>query len=234
MSYQFGGPQRPYPSAGGQQPYATPAVGGSTLSAVLGLLGVSALFTAGGAVVSTYLGGAGYLIGLIGMFACMFALQIFRERTPLNLILMFAFATLIGFMVGGVLESYLAAGLGKLVLSAAAATGAVSVTAGFIGYTTKRNLARLGSVLFFALIALIIAIVIGFFVHLTVLELAISAAGAVIFTLFLAVDLNRVARTKAPTQGTVIMLAVSVYLDVLNLFFFLLSLLGMTSGSSRS
>ena len=59
----------------------------------------------------------------------------------------------------------------------------------------------------------------------------ISAAGAAIFTLFLAVDLNRVARTEAPSQGTVIMLAVSVYLDILNLFLFLLSLLGMTSGA---
>ena len=62
MSYQFGGPQGPqgpYPPAGGPQPYATPAIGGSTLSAVFGLLGLSALFTAGGALVSTYLGGAG-------------------------------------------------------------------------------------------------------------------------------------------------------------------------------
>jgi modulator of FtsH protease len=234
MSYQFGGPQGPqgpYPPAGGPQPYATPAIGGSTLSAVFGLLGLSALFTAGGALVSTYLGGAGYLIGLIGMFVTLIALQFLRERTPINLILMFAFATLVGFMLGAILEAYIAAGLGNLVLSAAAATGAVSVVAGFVGYTTKRNLTRLGGALFLALLALLIAIVIGFFVHLAALQLVISAAGAAIFTLFLAVDLNRVARTEAPSQGTVIMLAVSVYLDILNLFLFLLSLLGMTSGA---
>ena len=166
MSYQFGGPQGPqgpYPPAGGPQP-VTPAIGGSTLSAVFGLLGSSALFTAGGALVSTYLGGAGYLIGLIGMFVTLIALQFLRERTPINLILMFAFATLVGFMLGAILEAYIAAGLGNLVLSAAAATGAAkSVVAGFVGYTTKRNLTRLGGALFLALLALLIAIVIGFF-----------------------------------------------------------------------
>lgn len=232
MSYQFGGPQRPYPS-GNPRPYAQPAIGGSTLSAVFGLLGLSALFTAGGAIVSVLVGGGVYWIGLIGMFITLMALQFLRERTPINLILMFAFATLVGFMIGAILETYIAAGLGRLVLSAAGATGAVSVIAGFVGYTTKRNLTRLGGALFLALIALLVAMVIGFFVHLAVLQLVISAAGAAIFTLFLAVDLNRVARTEAPSQGTVIMLAVSVYLDILNLFLFLLSLLGMTSGNRR-
>lgn len=233
MSYQFGGPQRPYPPVGGQQPYARPAIGGSTLSAVFGLLGLSALFTAGGALVSILVGGGVYWIGLIGMFVTLIALQFLRERTPINLILTFAFATLVGFMLGAILEAYIAAGLGNLVLSAAAATGAVATVAGFVGYTTKRNLTRLGPALFIALIALLVAIVIGFFVHLALLQMVISAAGAVIFTLFLVVDLNRIARTEAPSQGTVIMLAVAVYLDILNLFLFLLSLLGMTSGSRR-
>lgn len=233
MSYQFGGPQRPYPGFGGPQPYSRPAIGGSTLSAVFGLLGLSALFTAGGALVSIVVGGGVYWIGLIGMFVTLIALQFLRERSPINLILTFAFATLVGFMLGAILEAYIAAGLGNLVLSAAAATGAVSTIAGFVGYTTKRNLTRLGPALFIALLALIVAMVIGFFVHLALLQMLISAAGAVIFTLFLVVDLNRVARTEAPSQGTVIMLAVSVYLDILNLFLFLLSLLGMTSGSRR-
>jgi len=194
---------------------------------------LSALFTAGGAVISIATGGGLYWIGLIGMFVTLIALQFLRERTPVNLILTFAFATLVGFMVGAILEAYLAAGLGNLVLAAAGATGAVSTIAGFVGYTTKRNLTRLGPALFIALLALIVAIVIGFFVHLAALQMLISAAGAVIFTLFLIVDLNRVARTEAASQGTVIMLAVSVYLDILNLFLFLLSLLGMTSGSRR-
>lgn len=233
MSYQFGGPQRPYPPFGRQQPYVRPAIGGSTLSAVFGLLGLSALFTAGGALVSILIGGGVYWIGLIGMFVTLIALQFLRERSPINLILTFAFATLVGFMLGAILEAYIAAGLGNLVLSAAAATGAVSTAAGFVGYTTKRNLTRLGPALFIALLALIVAMVIGFFVHLALMQMLISAAGAVIFTLFLAVDLNRVARTEAPSQGTVIMLAVSVYLDILNLFLFILSLLGMTSGSRR-
>lgn len=234
MSFQFGGPQGPYQRFGTpQQPYARPAIGGSTLSAVFGLLGLSALFTAGGAVVSIATGGGLYWVGLIGMFITIIALQFLRERAPVNLILMFAFATLVGFMVGAILEAYIAAGLGNLVLAAAGATGAVSTVAGFVGYTTKRNLTRLGPALFIALLALLAAIVIGFFVHLALLQMVIAAGGAVLFTLFLVVDLNRIARTEVPSQGTVILLAVSVYLDILNLFLFILSLLGMTSGSRR-
>ncbi|MFZ0217892.1 MAG: Bax inhibitor-1 family protein, partial [Candidatus Dormiibacterota bacterium] len=178
MSYRYAPPTPDYPGSGAGR------VTSSTLSAVLSLLGLGALFTAGGAAISSYLGGAGFFIGLIGGFACLMVLQFVRERAPWNLILLFAFTTLEGFVIGSVLEAYLAAGLGMLVLAAAAATGSVTIVAGMIGYYTKRNLARFGPILFIGLIALIVASVIGLFVHLTVLQIAISAGGALLFTGF--------------------------------------------------
>jgi FtsH-binding integral membrane protein len=227
MSYRFAPPTPDY--SGGR----VGRVSGSTLSAVMSLLGIGALFTAGGAAVSIVLGGSGFFLGLIGGFACLIALQFVRERAPWNLILLFAFTTLEGFVIGSVLDAYLAQGLGKLVLAAAAATGSVTIVAGMIGYYTKRNLARFRPILFIALIALLVACVIGLFVHLTVLQIAISAGGALLFTGFLIFDLNRIAETPNASQGTAIMLAASVYLDVVNLFFFILSLLGFAGNGRR-
>jgi FtsH-binding integral membrane protein len=53
----------------------------------------------------------------------------------------------------------------------------------------------------------------------------ISAVSAILFTAFLVYDLNRVARVQGATEGQAIMLAVSVYLDIYNLFLDLLTLL---------
>jgi FtsH-binding integral membrane protein len=199
----------------------------TTLSKVLGLLGVAALFTAGGALAAPFVGRLGFFLGLFGGLGAVFALNFVKDKAPWNLVLLYAFATLEGLVLGGILESYLASGLGMLVLAAASATGVVVLIAGAYGYTTKRDLSRLGSILFIGLLALIAVSLIGLFVHLTVLQLVISAAGTLLFTGFLIFDLNRVARATSVTQGDAIMLAVSVYLDVFNLFLMILSLLGL-------
>ena len=58
----------------------------------------------------------------------------------------------------------------------------------------------------------------------------ISAVSAILFSAFLVYDLNRVARARGATEGEAIMLAVSVYLDIYNLF---LDLLLLLSGMRR-
>lgn len=198
-----------------------------TLSKVLGLLGIAAIFTAGGALVGPTFGRLGFWVALIGSFACVLVLPFVRERFPLNYILLYGFATLEGVLIGSIIESYVAFGQGLLVLNAAAATGIVTLVAGGIGYTTKRNLSGMGGFLFIGLIALIITSVVGIFVHLALLQIIISAAGSLLFSAFLVFDLNRVARAQNVTSGDAIVLALSVYLDIINLFLFLLRLLGM-------
>lgn len=214
-----------------RQPYPAPYVGGvsqTTLSKVMGLLGMAALFTAAGALAAPFIGRAGFFIGLFGALGAVLLLNFVKDKAPWNLVLLYAFATLEGLVLGGILESYLAHGLGMLVLAAAAATGVVVLVAGGYGYTTKRDLTGMGSILFIGLLALIVVSLIGIFVHLTILQLVISAGGALLFTGFLIFDLNRIARSGDVSQGDAILLAVSVYLDILNLFLSLLSLLGLT------
>lgn len=202
----------------------------AVLGKVLGLLGFAFVFTAGGALIERNLGPGSFMLAMIGTFGTLIALQFLRERAPLNLFLLYAFATFMGMMLGTILDAYLARGLGGVVANAALTTAAVALAAGAYGYTTKRKLSGMGGFLFIGLIGLIIASVIGIFVQSSLLYIGISAVAAVLFTGFLVFDLNRVANARGATEGQTILLAVSVYLNIINLFLALLRIFGFASG----
>jgi modulator of FtsH protease len=205
----------------------------AVLGKVLGLLGFACVFTAGGALIGVSLGPGAFLISIIGSFATLIALNFVREKAPLNLALLYAFATFEGMALGLILDSYIAAGAGAVVVNAAVTTAAVTLAAGAYGYTTHRDLSGMGGILMIGLIGVIVASVVGIFVQLPLLYIGISAVAALLFTGFLVFDLNRVARTRGATDGQAIMLAVSVYLDIVNLFLALLRLFGMGGGGSN-
>jgi modulator of FtsH protease len=205
----------------------------TNLGKVMGLLAVASVFTAIGALVGLPLGRAGFFVGLIGGLACLIVLGFVKERTPLNLILLYTFAVLEGVFLGQVLDTYVRAGLSRVVLDAAVVTAGVSLVAGGYGYTTRRDLTALGSILFIGLLVVIGASLLGLFLHLPALYTAISAAAALLFTGFLIFDLNRIARAGEISTGDTVLLAVSVYVDVLNLFLALLSLLTALRGDER-
>ena len=204
----------------------------AVLGKVMGLLGFAFLFTAGGAVIGPTLGPGAFLLSIVGSFGTLIALQFLRERSPLNLALLYGFATFEGMALGLILEAYIARGLGGAVFNAAATTAAVTLAAGAYGYTTKRDLSGLGGILLVGLIGVVVASVVGIFVQLPLLYIVISAVAAVLFTGFIVFDLNRVANSRGATEGQAVLLAVGVYLDIFNLFLALLRLFGF-AGSSR-
>jgi modulator of FtsH protease len=171
---------------------------------------------------------------MIGGFGTLIALMFAREKSPLNLALLYAFATFEGMALGLILEFYIAQGMGEVVLDAAATTAAVTLGAGAYGYTTRRNLTGLGSILFVGLLGVVVASVVGLFIQLPLLYIGISVAAAVLFTGFLVFDLNRVAQSRGASEGQVILLAVSVYLDIVNLFLALLRIFGFAGGGGGS
>jgi modulator of FtsH protease len=203
------------------------------LGKVMGLVGFAFVFTAGGAVIGRTLGPGAFLLSIVGSIGTLIALQFLRERSPLNLALLYAFATFEGMALGLILESYVAQGLGGAVFNAAATTAAVTLAAGAYGYTTKRDLSGLGGILLVGLIGVIVASVVGIFVQLPLLYIGISAVAAVLFTGFIVFDLNRVANSRGATEGQAVLLAVSVYLDIFNLFLALLRLFGFAGSSNR-
>lgn len=203
----------------------------AVMGKVLGLLGVAFVCTALGALIGRQIGPAAFLISIIGSIGTLIALYLAREKSPANLWLLYAFATFEGMALGLILEMYVASGLGGAVLNAAATTGGITLAAGAYGTTTKRDLSGMAPMLTLGLIAVVVASLVGIFIQLPLLYLAIAAVSAVLFTAFLVYDLNRVANAKGVTEGETILLAVAVYLDIFNLFLALLRLFGFFGSS---
>src|SRR5690242_2027814 len=82
----------------------------SALSRVLGLLGLAAAITAGGAFIGPVLGSAGFWISLVGGFVVLLVLRFARNSSPINMVLFVAFSALEGVVLGDVLEIYVAQG----------------------------------------------------------------------------------------------------------------------------
>ena len=212
---------------------ASGVVRNTVLGQVLGLLGMSFVFTAIGAWLGTNLGPGAFVPALIVSFGTLIALYFVRDRSPLNLGVLYTFATSEGVTLGLLLQSYLARGLGGIVIDAAATTAAITLAAGAYGVTTRRDLSGLGGILFVRLIGVIVASLLGIFIHLPLLHLGISVVAAAIFTGFLVYDFNRVANAAAASTGDAIMVAVAIYLDIYNLFLNLLTILQVFGGNNR-
>lgn len=101
------------------------------------------------------------------------------------------------------------------------------------GYVTKRDLTKWGSLLFMALIGLIIATVVNFFLRSDVMALVISIAGVLIFVGLTAYDVQKIKNLFADVQNAndevkkiAVLGALTLYLDFINLFLYLLRLFG--------
>jgi FtsH-binding integral membrane protein len=113
------------------------------------------------------------------------------------------------------------------------ATGAMFGVMALVGYTTKTDLTKLGSLLFMALIGIIIAAVINMFLHSSGLSYIISFIAVIVFTGLTAYDVQKLknigTQVEAGTESTAkmsIMGALTLYLDFINLFLALLRIFG--------
>jgi FtsH-binding integral membrane protein len=124
-----------------------------------------------------------------------------------------------------------------LAYTGASITQTFIITAGMFGATavfgtvTKRSLAGMGQFLFMGLIGLIIAMIVGFFWHSEALQFVISVVGVLVFTGLTAWDAQRlkqlaVALPDGRVGAYAVVGALSLYLDFINLFFFLLRFTG--------
>ncbi len=112
-----------------------------------------------------------------------------------------------------------------------------AVTAGFLalslyGYTTKKDLSGFGTFLIMGVVGLLIAMLINLFLQSPAMHMAISAIGVLLFAGLTAYDTQKIKSMYAHVAGTdmmgkvVIMGALSLYLDFVNMFTFLLNFMG--------
>lgn len=93
------------------------------------------------------------------------------------------------------------------------------------GTVTKADLTRIGSLAFMGLIGILIASLVNMFLHSSGMNYVISYAGVVVFTLLTAWDTQRI-RTNSLYQRYPVMGSLTLYLDFINIFLFLLSIFG--------
>jgi uncharacterized protein len=154
----------------------------------------------------------------------------FQRFSAGTLVLLFgAFSILMGASLGFILLIYTSASIFKTFVVTAGMFGIMA----FVGYTTKTDLTKFGSILFMGLIGIIIASVVNMFMRSGTFDYIISFLGVLIFTGLTAYDVQVLKRIGAGaeyghenTRKLVIMGALRLYLDFINLFLFLLRFLG--------
>jgi FtsH-binding integral membrane protein len=204
----------------------------SLVGRVMGLLAFSLLFTAGGALLGQQLGPGAILISIVGSIGTLIALYFTKTRPGLNLALFYAFSVFEGLALGVIVESYVARGLGSLVVNAAVTTAGLVLLLGTYAWTTRRDLSGLGGYLTAGLLAVVVASLVGIFLQATLFHMILSAATALVFSGFVLYDIQRL-RNAEGSQYDAVLLAVSIYLDIFNLFLAILRLFGILRGSNE-
>ena len=143
----------------------------------------------------------------------------------------YVYAGAMGLSLSFIFLVYTGASITQTFLVTAVAFGGLSL----YGYTTKRDLSPIGTFLMMGLIGLIVASIVNLFLASTALAFAISAIGVVIFAGLTAWDTQNIKNTylQHAQQGddewlgkAAIMGALSLYLDFINLFMFMLRFMG--------
>jgi FtsH-binding integral membrane protein len=144
-------------------------------------------------------------------------------------VLFIVYAGLNGFTLSIVLLAFTTGSVFLAFASTAGMFAAMSV----IGYTTKVDLSKLGTYLMMGVIGLILAMVVNIFVGSSLLDMLISMAGVLIFTALTAYDTQRIGRMAAEMSRSGeaavkfgIVGALRLYLDFINMFLFVLRLVG--------
>lgn len=198
--------------------------------AISGLVALGVFMIGGPAKAALYQSPLKWVI-MLAPLAFVFVLSWRFERMSYTAILgtFWAFAAVMGLSLGWIGFVFKA---GSIVTSLLATTVAFA-SLSLYGYTTKRSLSGLGSFLMMGLIGLIVASLINIFLKSPVLHFAISGIGVLIFAGLTAWDTQRlkeeydyVAHDGELMQKSSVMGALTLYLNFINMFQFILSLTG--------
>lgn len=143
--------------------------------------------------------------------------------------LFMVFSGIMGLSLSYIFVAYTEASIVRTLLVTASLYGCMSI----YGYTTKRDLTSFGSFLFMGLVGIIIASLVNIFMQSSMLDFVVSVIGVLIFTGFTAYDTQKLKQvyyimggTSEVAQKVSIYGALSLYLDFINLFLFLLRFFG--------
>lgn len=189
------------------------------------LLSLTLLWSAvvAGAAMVMNLPHPGFIITLVGFYGLLFLTEKNRNN-GLGLVFTFALTGFMGYTLGPILNMYVSAGLGDMIVLALGGTAVTFMACSAYALTTKRDLSFLGGMLLAGFIAIVVAMIANIFLKLPMLSLAISA----MFVLFSSAAI--LLTTQSIVRGgetNYISATVTLYVSIYNLFISLLQILGV-------
>jgi FtsH-binding integral membrane protein len=198
----------------------------SSVPAVRDLMFQQVMTTHGAAETYTLLG---WVVAIAPLPVLLLGRLAFRQSPRSSGIVYWSVVALFGASLGIWALLYTGASIFMTFLITAAAFGSLSL----VGYTTKRDLTGLGSFLMIGLVGLVIAMVVSIFFASAMMQFLINVIGVLIFAGLIAYNTQRLKLTYYQLGGDEAAMSVatnygalSLYLDFLNLFLFLLRLTG--------
>ena len=168
---------------------------------------------------------------IIAEFALVFAISGAINRLSLSTatMLFILYSVINGATLSSIFFAFSVATISKVFFITAGTFGAMAL----VGYTTKTDLTSMGKLLFMALLGIIIASVVNMFVASSGLDLILSYVGVLVFVGLTAYDTQKIKQMcqTAPDAGEsaqklALIGALSLYLDFINLFLYLLRIFG--------
>jgi len=197
---------------------------GTLLGQTMGLVAATAGFFALGAYLGRDTSSGWALLWYVAAIAALLGLNVVVQRSEqLAVGILFAFGLFLGLAVAPTVGYYIGADP-QAVWQAGVATALFVAGFGAVGYATRRDLSKLARLSFWALLALIVFGIVLVFVNIPNGALIYSIAGLVIFAGLILLDFQRLRQSEDIRTAPV--LAASIFLDVLNVFLFFLSIFG--------
>jgi uncharacterized protein len=172
----------------------------------------------------------GWIITLAPLGLVLLMSMGFQKLSASSLVLVFVvYSILMGMSLSFIFMIYTLPSIAKTFVITAAMFGFMGV----LGYTTKTDLSKFGSIMMMGLVGIIIASVINMFMQSGTIDYIISFVGVVVFTGLTAYDVQKLKRigsnislNSEVARKLTIMGALTLYLDFINLFLFLLRFFG--------
>jgi modulator of FtsH protease len=200
--------------------YAAPGRTATLFGQTMGLVALTAGFFAAGAYAGRNLSEGAVIVSWIAAFVVLMIMNFAARRSAgAATVLLVIFGVLMGVASAPTLVWY-ATTNPQILWQAGGATALFVGAFGAFGYLTQRDLSAWRRISFIGLIVLLLAGIVLIFVHIPHASLIYAVLGLVIFAGLTAADFQRLRRSKGLDSAPLI--AASIFLDVLNVFFFFL------------
>ncbi len=168
-----------------------------------------------------------FIVQLVVLLGTLFALNKF-QNSVWSIPLVFFFTGFLGYTAGPIVNFYLGmANGGDIVTTALAMTGITFLGLSAYAVSSRKDFSFMGGFLMIGLILVVVASIANIFFAIPALSLVISAVGVLVFSGFILYDTSRMVNGG---ETNYVMMTVSLYLNIYNLFMMLLHLTGALSG----